>query len=61
MFLECSNYPKKQRLYFLKGFLLLLAQHRSSCLCVVLFNFETFLRIFRYFLLHIKLWIIGTF
>ena len=57
MFLECSNYPKKQRLYFLKGFMLPLAQHRSSCLCVVLFIFETFHRTFKYFLLHIKLWI----
>ena len=57
MFLECSNYPKKQRLYFLKGFMLPLAQHRSSFLCVVLSIFETFLRTLKYFLLHIKLWI----
>merc|ERR1711888_8765 len=57
MFLECSNYPKKQRLYFLKVFMLPLASHKSSCLCVVLSNFETFTRTFKYFLLHIKLWI----
>merc|ERR1711888_122808 len=57
MFLECSNYPKKQRLYFLKGFMLPLAHHRSSCLCVVLSIFETFLRTFKYFFLHTNLWI----
>ena len=40
--------------------MLLLAPHSSTCLCVVLSNFETFPRTFKYFLLHVKIlmWLI---
>ena len=53
-FLECPNYPNRQRIHFWKVFMFPLAPHSSTCLCVVLSIFETFPMTLKCFLLHMR-------